>query len=27
VEALGGRVGVRSDPGKGTVVRADIPCA
>ena len=27
VEAVGGRVGVRSDPGKGTVVRADIPCA
>jgi signal transduction histidine kinase len=27
VEAVGGRVDVRSDPGKGTVVRADIPCA
>jgi signal transduction histidine kinase len=27
VEAVGGRVDVRSEPGKGTVVRADIPCA
>jgi signal transduction histidine kinase len=27
VEAVGGRVDVRSDPGKGTVARADIPCA
>ena len=27
VEAVGGRVDVRSDPGEGTVVRAEIPCA
>ena len=27
VEAVGGRVEVRSDPGKGTVVRAEVPCA
>jgi signal transduction histidine kinase len=27
VEAVGGRVDVRSDPGQGTVVRAEIPCA
>jgi signal transduction histidine kinase len=27
VEAVGGRVDLRSDPGQGTVVRAEIPCA
>ena len=27
VEAVGGRIDLRSDPGAGTVVRAEIPCA
>ena len=27
VEALGGRLAVESPPGKGTFVRAEVPCA
>jgi signal transduction histidine kinase len=27
VEAVGGRIDVRSEPGAGTTLRAEIPCA